>query len=528
MAYTGATVKIPLGNFGLLTDMSPSSLPLGALIEARNVIINNGTVQKAPGSYRYNVNHPLDDEVHGLFDWFPTPFVQRLIALTKSGSIYKDTGNRTFNNATAITTGLTQISPRAQFVEAGNETAGRNKKLFLITDGANQIKVLEGDGSSFNDISLPASDWSTSNYPRCGVVHRNRLWLFSGQRAYASTTGDHEDFQGASILTQNIFPGEGGDVVGAFVFKGRLFTFKEGEFVYYLDDSDTNSTNWFWRKLASNFGLASPNAIVNALDDMLVGNSGGTVTSYRGADTLGDIESADIFRVAGMERYLRATTHPKGINEMHALYDEELKQVYFTYRSTYTNVNDMLINLDINRDGPRITYLEKGSPICLALYRGSDQLNRPIYGDKDGYINVMNYENRLEGSSSYTGAFQTAFNDFEEAQAGLGAQNKQFDFIWVEYVPEADVDLSIDVYIDGKFMETVTTKLSLYDDPQLNTLALGSARFGQYTTVSNPIPIHGMGRRISFRVYNSGSNESFQISSIEVGFRPTEHGVARF
>lgn len=527
MAYAGVTVRIPLGEYGLLTDYSPGSLPLGALIEAKNIVLNNGTLQKAPGTYIYNDSNQLDSAIHGLVDWRPTPFIQRLIALTANGSIYRDTGNRTFGDATAITTGLSDISPRAQFVEGGNEVAGRDKKLFLITDGKNQIKVLSGDATSFNDISLPASDWNTSDYPRCGITHRNRLWLFSGQRAYASTTGDHEDFQDGSILTQSIFPGEGNDIIGAFVFKGRLFAFKEGEFVYYLDDSNADSDLWFWRKLASNFGLAAPNAIVNALDDLLVGNAGGTITSYRAADTLGDIESADVFRNAGMERYLRRTTHPKGIDVMHSVYDEELKQIYYTYRSTYTNQNDMLINLDVNRNNPRVTYLQKGSPTCLAIRKNNNNTNVPIYGDADGYVHVMNYEDRLEGNNAYEGAFQTAFTDFKEADPGLAAQNKQFDFVWVEYVPEADVDLNIDVYIDGKFYETVTTKLELANE-ELGEFLLGTSRLGQYTTTTNPIPIHGMGRRISFRVYNSGSNQSFQVSSITVGFRPTEHGSTRF
>lgn len=528
MAYSGVSVRIPLGDYGLLTDSNPSSLPYGALIEAKNVILNNGLVQKAPGTYLYNADNQLDGAVCALFDWFPTPFQQRLIALTDNGSIYRDNGNRTFGSGTAITTGLSDVNPRAQFISGGNETAGRSKKLFLVSDGKNQIKVLSGDGTSFSDITLPAADWTSTNYPRCGIVHRNRLWFFAGQRAYASTTGDHEDFQASSILTQSVFPGEGNDLIGAFVFKGRLFAFKEGEFVYYLDDSSTDSDLWFWRKLASNFGLASPNAIVNALDDMLVGNAGGTVTSYRAAETLGEVESADVFRNTGMERYLRRTTHPKGVDVMHALYDEELKQVYFTYRSTYSTTNDMLINLDLNRPGPRVTYIQKGSPTCLAIRKGTNSINQPIYGSSDGYVHVMNYEDRLEGDTAYEGAFQTAFTDFKEVEPTLAAQQKQFDFVWVEFVPEANTTLNLDVYIDGKFIETVTTKLSLYSDQQLGNFTLDNQRLKQYTTVSNPIPIHGMGRRISFRVYNAGSNESFQVASLTVGFRPTEHGVSRF
>lgn len=526
MAYAGMTARIPLGGYGLLTDHSPGSLPPGSLIEAKNVVLNNGLVQKAPGAYRYNSGDVLDSAIVGLFDWWPTPFLQRMIAVTENGSIYRDTGNRTFNGATAINSSLTGMDPRCQFVEAGNETAGRNKKLFLFSDGNNQLKVLNGDGTTFADISDPAADWASSNYPRVGVIHRNRLWAFSGQRAYASNTGDHENFT-SSILTQSIFPGEGSDIIGAFVFKGRLFAFKEGDFVYYLDDSAADSSTWFWRKLESTLGLASPNAIVNAMDDMLVGNATGSITSYRAADTFGDIESADILRISQMERYLRRTTHPKGLYYQHGIYDGELKQVYYTYRSTYTNTNDMLLNIDLNRDFPRVTYIEKGSPTCLALRQDKNKIQRPIYGGADGYIYIMNQEDRLEGATAYEGSFQTAFHDFRDADPALAATQKQFDFIWVEFVPEGDVDLNIDVYIDGKFYETVTTKMELANE-ELGEFLIGTDRLGQYTTMSNPIPIHGAGRRISFRVYNSGSNQSFQVASITVGFRPTNNAATRF
>ena len=187
----------------------------------------------------------------------------------------------------------------------------------------------------------------------------------------------------------------------------------------------------------------------------------------------------------------------------------------------------MMINVDFNRNNPRITYLEKGTPTSLATRKGKNSIKNPIYGDKDGFVYEMNREDRLEGNTAYEGSFQTAYTDFKEFDASLGPQNKQFDHIWVEFVPEADADLNIDVFIDGKFVETVTTKLELANE-ELDEFLLDTDRNAQYTTMTNPIPIHGMGRRISFRVYNSGSNQSFQIASIGVGFRQTEHGVTRF
>ncbi len=187
----------------------------------------------------------------------------------------------------------------------------------------------------------------------------------------------------------------------------------------------------------------------------------------------------------------------------------------------------MLINLDLNQDYPRVTYLQKGSPTCLALRKSKNNVKVPYYGGADGYVYQMNYEDRLEGPTAYEGAFQTAFHDFRDAEPKLAASMKQFDFLWVEFVEEGDVDMNIDVFIDGKFVETVSTKLELRNE-ELDQFLLDTDRLGQYTTVTNPIPLHGMGRRISFRCYNSGSNQSFQIASLVVGFRATNEGVTLF
>lgn len=527
MAYMGVEATIPLGQLGLMTDMTPSELPPGALIEAKNIVFNKGTLEKAPGSLVYNPNYQLDGAVVALHDWWPNTTFQRMIALTNSGKIYRDIGDRTFTLATPINTGFANATPNSMFVDGGNETAGRDKKLFMFTDGAYQLQVLSGDGTEFAEISSPAADWTSNNYPRLGLVHRNRLWAFQGQRAYASNTGDHENFT-SGILTQSIFPGEGGDIIGAFVYKGRMVAFKEGNFVYFLNETDPSSDNWYWQKLASNFGLAAPNGIAEVLDDLFVGNSTGTVTSYKAADTLGDLESGDVFRIAKMERYHRANSHPSGIRQLHALYDEELKQAYFTTRNGYRTENDRLVNIDVNNPSPRISYLDKGTPVSLMMRRDrKSNIPGPFYGDSTGFIHQMNYEDRLEGSSSYMGRFQTAYTDFRYVDGSLMNRQKHFDWLTVEYVPEGNHPLSIEVFIDGKYISTKTVTMQA-QGVYLDTFLLSTDRLAQYTTQSGRIPLTGTGKRISFRCSNNGANQSFQIASLTVGFRAGSNDNPRF
>lgn len=523
MSYTGQTVSITLGEFGLLTDLPPGSLPKGALIKANNVSFETGNITKAPGSLRYNTT-VLPAGIVALVDWFPDPALQRLIAACSNGSIYRDEGDKTFSSATAIATGLGTLTPKAHFVEGGSELASRSKKLFLFS-GLNQLKVLEGDGTSFDTVSAPAADWTAPDYPTCGIVHRNRLWAFMKQRAYASDTADHENFA-SNNLTQAIFPGEGGSVTGVFIFKGRMFVFKEGGFVYWLDDADTDSDNWVWRKVASNFGLASPRGIIEVANDMIAVNESGSPTSYQAVNALGDIESGDVLRLLQIENYFRENTSLNGLDVLHALYYESKKQAFFTYRTGARPTNNTLLMLDFNKERPRAAFWSKDQADCLAMRRDINKIQRPIYGSFDGYVYLMDREDRLVGGSAFTGEFKIGHTDFRFLDERIARKNKLFDFLDVEFVPQGSWNLEVDVYIDGTFSETINFLMDVRDDG-LGTFTLGSDDLGREETQTIRKPLHGSGRQISFHCRQSGSNQNFSVASLTVGFRASDEKASK-
>jgi len=523
MAYGGTWASIPLGQLGLLTDVPPGEVPRGALIRANNISYETGMVTKAPGSLRYNTQI-LPSPIVALFDWWPDTVTQRLIAACANGSLYRDIGDRVFSGAVAIKSGLMALEPRNMFVEGGNETAGRQKKLFFFSS-TNQVQVLEGDESTFADIASPAADWTTPNYPNVGIIHRNRLWAFMGQRAYASDSGNHENHT-TNNLTQSIFPGEGGNITGAHVFKGRLFTFKEGGFVYYLDDADLDSDNWNWKKLASNFGLASPHGIIEVINDMVAVNESGSPISYNAVEALGDIESADVLRILQIENYVRSVTSLAGIEVLHALYYEAKKQAFFTYRTKYQTTNDTLLHIDFNRQSPRAAFWPKDQADCLALRKDVNKIQRPIYGSADGYVYLMDREDRLVGGSGYNGEFKIGHTDFRFLDEKISARNKLYDFLAVEFVPNGNWNIEVDVYIDGTFSETVSFSMDVRDDG-LDTFTLDLDPLGREEAQTLIKPLHGSGRKISFHVRQSGSNQNFTLASFSVGFRLSAEQVTR-
>lgn len=517
MAYSGMKAKIELGEYGLLTDIAPDKVPPGALIKANNVCFFNGAVQKAPGTLKWNAS-PLSSSLVAIHHWNPNLVTERFMAVTSDGNIYKGK-DRAFGSPINATISSV-LTPNCVFTEGGAETAGRDKKLFLFTNGATGPYVLNGDGTAFSTLANPNVDWtSTGTFPKFGVVHRNRLWAFAGQISYASDSGDHENFKTAN-LTEPVYPGEGGELRGAFVYKGRLVAFKDGGFVYMLNDQNISETDWYWQKIASNFGLSAPNAIVEVLDDLVTGNTAGTLTSYAASQKLGSVEAADIIQGLQFEAYLRGHTSKVGVTTQHLLYYAEKKTLLATYRSAYYTYNDMLIMIDFGRtDRLRPAFWIKGSPQCLAFYRDVNQIERPMYGDKDGYLHLMDREDRTEGGLAYIGEFQTPHLDFSHMGAELSSTEKHFDFLAVHYVPESSGNLSCDYFIDGRYIDTITFPMIQYQRPELGVFLLSTDRLAQPNTEVVVRQLNGTGRTFSARFYNNGSNQSFQIPAITVFFR---------
>lgn len=525
-AYQGVTAQIPLGTLGVMSDQAPGQIPATALIKAFDVDFGPGYIQKAPGSLRYNTN-ALSSGITALIDYWPNVTTQRLFVATADGKIYRDIGDKLFGLSVPVKSGLGVLSPFSQFVIGGAEIAGNPKKLFFFSNGLNQVQVLNNDASVFNLISNPASDWVTPNFPKVGIIHRNRLWAFMFNRYYASETGNHENFTDVSTLTGTVGPGDGGDTIAVAIYKGRMLVFKEGDVVYYLDDTDSSATNWFFTKLGDGFGVASPHAIAQVLDDLLVGNNTGSVTSYKAVQAFGDIQSGDIFRQAKVNQFYRERTSYSGYPYMQTLWYPEKHLCMFTARTMFGVKNNAIIALDLQSpDAPRYSLWRKDSADCLALRKDINNIRRPMYGAADGYVYLMDKEDRLVGTSAYTGEFETPHLDFRYIDPSFTERNKVFDFLGVTFQEEGNHNLSVDIYIDGKFSQTVTYSQTIGTN-YLGAFVLGTNKLGVEDEKTLWRPIKGSGRRIAFRCYNSGSNENFKVSHLTVGFQPSGEDVTR-
>ena len=101
----------------------------------------------------------------------------------------------------------------------------------------------------------------------------------------------------------------------------------------------------------------------------------------------------------------------------------------------------------------------------------------------------------------------------------LAHKNKIFDHLGVTFTPDGNHNLNIDVWIDGRFSETISFTQTV-DTNYLGQFKLGTSVLGVEEEQTIWKPLHGSGRRISFRGYNGVANENFKASLLSVAFRP--------
>lgn len=519
MGYIGQQAPVPLGQLGLRTDDPMTSLPPNAAILANNVDFSSSRLEKSRGSRLYNTGGDLPDPLVAGIDYWPTPTDQRLIVATSGGEIYRDTGSGTFNALTPIATGLLTLDTTSFFVTGGAEQAGNDKKLFFFTAG-NQAKVLTGDGTSFANIATPPADWIAGQYPVVGCIFENRLIGISGHYVYGSKTSNHEDFSTTNpsdAFLFSVFPGEGDGIVACSVYKGRLFLFKRPFGVYYIDTNGSPVTaNWSVKKLTDSFGVASSHALIQPQDDLVAGNNTNSITSMQATNAFGDIKNGDVLANNQVEQFYKENFDVEGIPFMHAVYYTEKKKALFTGRSFTSDLQNQILIMDVARQVIRFSIEVKDQPNFLSLRRVGN-IDKPFYGTEDGRVFTMDDASYNVENEAYVGEFQTPHMDFSYMDASLSGKNKIYEFLDVQFIATGNWSFFVDYFIDNKYAETLN--YSQFAGAALDSFILDQDQLAIQYTQTMRLPLHGTGKRISFKIYNNNLNEFFKVEKFIVSFR---------
>jgi hypothetical protein len=468
----------------------------------------------------------LASGILGFSDFWPDANKQRIIAVERDGRVQKfkypysssEVLPASANEPTLINSPLF-----VTFSQCGAEETGRDKKIIIFT-GKHKPQVISADGSTRSNMSNPAADWTGNNQPFFSIIHRGRPYTFGNDndkhRIYVGSATDHEDYT-TSPLTFSVYPGQGEAIIHAFIFKKKLFAVKKPLGLYILDDTDSSTNNWRFVEFNMSFGAASPFSGMAVLDDFLLANNYGGLTSLAAVNDVEDYKTADFFYNMGMEEAINQEMSLRGGNERHTLYYPHKKMGFITYQSSAKNQNDRIVQLSVLKKGVEATIITKDQPNCLGLIRDFQGVQRPCYGAEDGFIYEMDQVDRNVDGNSYRGEIFTPHMDFGEGDPVKAELMKAFDFLEIVYEPTGNWNMNYEVFVDGLVGATGTFKLDGRSD--LGEIITGTGKTDSLCPMSKKFPIGGQGRRIMVRLYNETTSQNFKLVRLNIYFKYTNH-----
>lgn len=536
--YDGQIATIPLSTGGLHTDDPQNRVPATDLIDTNNVQFLNGFIEKSPGSLPYNQS-ALPSGVVGIFDYWPDTLTQRIVAVCRNGKVYRYTnGYLPYAEITAAA----DASPAALTVDAqtvmvagGYEVTNNPRKLFIFTQSA--LQVIQGDSLTRRLMTKPALDWSNSNQPSFGIVHRNSLWAFGNRNnphtIYRSNALDHEDFQSASANFYTIDSGRSEKLMDAIVYKGALYVIKYPAGLYQLIEDDPSPANWYFSLIQTEFGSASPHSSAAVINDAFIANQNGMISSATAVLAFGNLKAGEVLYELRNENYVRENMSQAGLRGRQATYYSEKHLFTATYQSAGGVLNDRILYIDLNNPQLyKVYWGDKDQANCLALKKDSLGIQRPFYGSDDGFIYEMDREDRFVGTKSYEMLFQTPHSDMgfiAQSYQTVGTSNqyigdmtKMFEFLELDFEPTGDFDLNVEVIIDGRSAKTMTFNLN-GNRSTLDSFVLDQDKTDPQSTRQKRLPLQVSGRRISLRCTNSIGGQNCKLIAFNVYFRVAGH-----
>jgi hypothetical protein len=519
MSFRGLEVKRPLARLGLVGTQNLSQIPPDAYIDVMNVDFSRGTLGREGGSTHYNATAFTGaPKVWGLFDYWPTSALQRLIAYTSAGEIKRDTST----DGSAVTNAATGLSATGVpvFCLGGRELLGNARKLFLTT-GVNVVQVLDGDTATSRNINATKpADWTGATQPRFLVLHNLRLWGGLGNRLYGSTTTDHEDFTAVGAV--NVGMGASDEQVEAAAsFKGQLFVFKWPLGILVLDDASLNIANWQVRKLTSSVGIAGPSALCLTDDDVLFMSETGRLHLLSNVRD-GDVQASDLTEAADLAPYIRDTldTSRDALQRVQAVYYPEKDEAHFACRRTGSTVNDLTLIVDLARRVPRVKVSDQNTRESVALRLNATKRVKLIAGDDTGRVWHLDQEARASQGAAYETKIQTPHWDFQEVNDTLGQTRKTWKGLQVVMKPKGSFTLFVDTVLDGQYGETLAFTTGV-GGSVLGSFILGVDVLAGAFVQRVRRRMRGSSYTLSLVLRQSGAYEDFEVQELAVAMKPS-------
>ena len=522
MSFTGEVVPLILGTGGQSGSKNQSAVSPDQLIVADNITLEGLTVRKEGGAEKYNstVVSGTPSIIAG-YDWLNDGITQRSVIVTDAGSMLMDAGDGDYT-ASTLKTGLTINSTTVPiFVEGGAEQSGSSKKLFLFS-GVNPVQVLTGAGVSTTDIGTPPADWTGNTQPQFGLIHDDKLWgggnANDPHRIYYSLASDHEDFTSSGTGSLSIFPGEGDGLVWGVSFKGLIILDKSPKGLYYVDTRDPTAANWEVGRISESIGSPGPAAFCMVDNDILFIDSTANIHTMESIQEYGNLGTRSLSDIAFYGTFLRDELNLGRLRHARGIFYVAKREAHFAMAGVGSQVNNRRVVVDFNRvDIKRFRTSTRDVAQSIWLSHDSDLIHRPTIGDDAGFVWTLDTATRSKDGSGYNGQFQTPHLDMSFYEPRLGAVNKDWSFLELEVEPKGNYNLSIDVYLDDRYSETLQFNMGA-TGATLGSFVIGTSALAGGTILNKRKPLKGRSRRISLVGRNSGNSEDFSIVKFYFGF----------
>ncbi len=524
MAYRGEVFVMDLNAGGYNYDKNVDRIPATAMVgESINVNTHQGGRAKRGGTD--NVNSTViggTPRVWGVYQYRQKDGTVEILTAGADGEILTD-----YDDSTPLKTGLTIDQP-VHFETFNN--------LCYICTGNDQVQVY--DGTTWSALAAPDVAWTGSNFPRKMITHgrgaSERLWAIgcttSPYDVYYSglSAGDNSteaDFtSGNGILYVDTADGFG--VLNAVEFGDRLICFGKN-LPYIIDDTDSDAANWGYEKGIWEGGTATDRLLIPVGNDIVSMKEDGSVYSVITTESYGDYKKTLLTRLPNdgtpfIDEYIRDNVKLSAISDFHMTYDPVLRAIYiFVVRTGQTEVDTALVYF-IDK-GPADGWCIKGnwdsdsgySASCSALVKkavGDDKIYTG--GWDDGYIWELETTAKNDNDAAYKSGCEFPNNHFGDPQL-----TKRFDRAGFIVETKGNYDLYVNVSVDGAFRVQLRVSLKGVGGVY-GTGVYGTAVYGETGLIEVVMPIHIIGKRIKYHIFNNNADEDFFISHIYTDFKP--------
>ena len=509
---TYQTTEIPGGQGTMNASQSPSSIKETDVVIAESITTEHDTWEKDGGVAPFN-SVAVSGGIVGLWDFFSATQVQELLAVTDTSSFY------TVGPSGVVKTLGTNLSAPAVWHFAEGAT-GTTKAVFL-TNNARTMQLSHYDGTTFAAVTSPAADWISGKRPAFSFSHNNRLYAGPGaslHQIYASVVNVMDDYTTTpGALTWQVFPGEGQKLMGGCSFQRQAFLFKYPRGLYTLDDSNLDSSTWGWRKITDAVGLVSPNALIQIANDVIFLSPDGLLHSLtRTLVGSGDPIDSVILPIQ-MHNYLRENVSWLYAEKTQMAFYEIKRKVYVALPAFGSQTNNLMLVLDGHSETtPNFTISTRDQPTALAVRRDDLTVGRPIIGSPDGVVYKIDQDVRTRADGSgYVGSYET--KDLDLVPTGQYRANLQE--LEIVFARGGNWTLTIDVYLDGSYSETLTFLQSSQGGAlDFMFLDTDSAILGYDSLLQSRQRLRGTCRRIKLRGSNGTPGGSFSVVSHLIHF----------